>query len=112
MFIAAIISVMWQGIEAIESERPAEAIILGVCMAALLLYSFYAKKEMWLFLSAITLVVQGIYATRAFWKSLEWWIYMLAVGVIFITVAARNEYNKHYSDEKEKRKLFTDWSVW
>ena len=111
MFIAAVISVLWQGVEAIETDRPADAIILGVCMAAMLLYSFYAKKEMWFFLSAITLVVQGIYATREFWKSLGWWIYVLVLGVIFIGKAAKNEYDKHNQSENEK-KPFTNWSIW
>lgn len=112
LFFAAIISVIWQATEAITTERAVDAIILSACMALLLVYSFYAKKKAWLLLALITLVVQGIYASREFWKSIAWWVYILIVGVIFIALAAKNEYNKRNVKEKEKHVLLEDWGKW
>ena len=112
MFIFAIASVILQGVEAIDTGRAVDAIILSVCMAGLLIYSFFTKRKAWFLLAAISLVVQGIYASRAFWLSIAWWVYILAVGVIFIAVAAWNEYNKRNNTVKEKRALLSDWSMW
>lgn len=112
LFVAAVISVIWQGVEAISTGRAADAIILSLCMAVLLIYSFYKKKQMWFLLAAISLVVQGLYSSRKFWLSIAWWVYILFIGVVFIAVAAKNEYNKRNNIVKEKRVLFENWSNW
>lgn len=112
VFVAAVVSILWQGLEAMNTGRALDAIILSVCMAALLVYSFYQKKSSWFLLSFVTLVVQGIYASRKFWLSIAWWVYILVVGVIFIAIAAKNEYNRRNNKVKEKFAPLKDWNVW
>ena len=78
------------------------------------------KKKQWFMLSAITLVAQCIYASRKFWISIAWWVYLLVAGAVLIVIAARNEYKKRqgeaegaYGDgrDDEKRHFFDDWTL-
>lgn len=114
LYCFAIASIIWQGIDAVGSGSIVDSLILGISMVALLIFSFVFKKKMWFLLAAITLILQGIYTSRRFWLSIAWWVYLLAVGVILIAIAAVNEYRKRndMENDHEQMNLFNDWNIW
>jgi len=114
LYCFAIVSIIWQAIDAVGSGSVVDSLILGVAMVALLIFSFVFKKKMWFLLAAITLILQGIYTSRRFWLSIAWWVYLLAVGVILISIAAVNEYRKRndIENDREQKQLFSDWNIW
>lgn len=113
LYFFAIASIIWQASDAISSDNVRDALILGMAMTALLIFSFMKKKKMWFLLAAITLILQGIYTSRRFWLSIAWWVYLLVVGVLFIGIAAVNEYRKRNEIEDHiQMNLFSDWNKW
>lgn len=113
LYFFAIASIIWQAADAISSDNVRDALILGILMTALLIFSFIYKKKMWFLLAAITLILQGIYTSRHFWLSIAWWVYLLVVGVLFIGIAAVNEYRKRNDVEDHiQMNLFSDWNKW
>lgn len=113
LYFFAIASIIWQASDAISSNNVRDALILGVSMTVLLIFSFMKKKKMWFLLAAITLILQGIYTSRRFWLSIAWWVYLLVVGVLFIGIAAVNEYRKRNEIEDHlQMNLFSDWNKW
>lgn len=85
-------------------------IVLGVS-AVILLYSFIAKKKRWFAVSSISLTGLTIYTFRDFFTMIDWWVYLLIVGLILIAVSAANEYFVRKGREfKEKAgRFFEDW---
>ncbi|MDD4095210.1 MAG: hypothetical protein PHP22_03095 [Oscillospiraceae bacterium] len=112
LFISACVSLAVLGVAAIFSGDLVDALILGVAALAMLIVSFMVKSKRWFILSAVTIVILGLYMTREFWESLDWWVYLLLVGCILIGLAAANEISKQKGErlsEKAKR-LFKDWN--
>lgn len=110
----SIVCVLVQAVTAIGTGDVIDALILGISMLILLIISFAAKKKQWFLLAAITLVAQSIYASRRFWLSIAWWVYLLAAGAILITIAARSEYKKRTAGpdaNKVKKHWFADWTL-
>ncbi|MBN1774863.1 MAG: hypothetical protein JW817_00200 [Clostridiales bacterium] len=112
LFVSACVSFAVLGVAAIFSGDLTDALILGVAALAMLIVSFMVKSKRWFILSAVTIVILGLYMTREFWESLDWWVYLLLVGCILIGLAAANEISKQKGErlsEKAKR-LFKDWN--
>ena len=85
-------------------------IVLGVS-ALILLYSFISKKKRWFAVSSVSLLGLTIYTFRDFFTMIDWWVYLLIVGLILIAVSAANEYFVRKGREfKEKAgRFFEDW---
>lgn len=101
-FAVAIICVIVQAQCAIVKGEIIAALILGISMVLVLIWAYAAKKKQWFILSAITLIAQCIYASRAFWTSIAWWVYLLVAGALLITIAARSEYKKRMGIEEKR----------
>lgn len=101
-FAVAIICVLVQAQCAIFKGELAAALILGISMLLVLLWAYATKRKQWFMLAAITLIAQCIYASRAFWTSIAWWVYLLVAGVALITIAARSEYRKRQGIEEKR----------
>ncbi|MCI7766379.1 MAG: hypothetical protein MSJ26_00120 [Oscillospiraceae bacterium] len=86
-------------------------IVLGVSLT-ILLYSFVRKKKRWFAVSSIALTGLTLYIFRDFFLMIDWWIYLLAVGLILIAVSSANEYFiKKGRELKEKAgRFFEDWT--
>lgn len=119
-FAVATICIIVQGENAIADSNVVDSLILGTVMLGVVIWSYMVKKKQWFMLSAITLVAQCIYASRKFWISIAWWVYLLVAGAVLIVIAARNEYKKRqgeaegaYGDgrDDEKRHFFDDWTL-
>jgi len=112
IYILTVISIIWQIMDSFRTERVADALVLGTVMTAMAIWAFITKRKQWFLLAVVTLVIHLIYTTRAFWMSIAWWVYLLAVGILFITLAAINEYRKRTDSVTERAKLFENWSFW
>ncbi len=62
-----------------------------VLSTIMLIVSFIKKYKKWLCLASLSLVFITIYTTRDFWLSIDWWIYLLIIGISLISLAAVNE---------------------
>ncbi|MDD7428905.1 MAG: hypothetical protein PUK49_03910 [Oscillospiraceae bacterium] len=86
-------------------------IVLGVSLI-ILLYSFIRRKKRWFAVSSIALTGLTLYIFRDFFRMIDWWVYLLAVGLLLIAVASANEYFiKKGRELKEKAgRFFEDWT--
>ena len=119
-FAVATVCIIVQGENAIATGKVTDALILGSIMLGVVIWSYMSKKKQWFMLSAITLIAQCIYASRRFWMSIAWWVYLLVAGAVLIVIAARSEYKKRqgevngiFADDEdvEKRHLFDGWTL-
>ncbi len=112
LFCAVVsVCVVCQGYDAIADKELLDVLVLGICALIILLVSFWIKSKRWFLLASITLVTLTFYLSRDFWMNLAWWIYLLATGIILISVASVNEYYKkkgEKADGKLKR-MMQEW---
>jgi hypothetical protein len=111
LFIVGCISLLVLGGAAIVSADVVDALILGITAFAMLAVSFYLKRKRWFILATVTLLVLAFYMTREFWSILDWWVYLLLVGLLLIGMAAANEISKQKGEtlSEKARRLFEDW---
>lgn len=111
LFLSACVSFAIMGIAAIISADIVDALILGIAAFAVLVVSFFLKKKRWFILATVTVLVLALYMTREFWAILDWWVYLLIVGLILIGMAAANEISKKKGEKlsAKARRLFKDW---
>ncbi len=105
------VCMLWQGIDAIRGKVLTDIMILGIAALVILLVSFWSKSKRWFLLAGITLVTLVIYISKDFWLSLAWWIYLLAAGIILISLASVNEYYKKKGEHHESRfkRMMQEW---
>lgn len=69
--------------------------IFVLCVTlAIMLVSFAKRNGRWFAISAAAFIGLTMYITHEFIGSAQWWVYLLAAGIILISVAAANEYIK------------------
>lgn len=111
LFISACLSFFILGIQAIISGNIVDALIIGLISFVLLAVSFLMKLKKWFILSTVTLLIFTVYMTRSFWASIAWWVYLLAVGLILIGLAAANEISKQSGSSLfgKTKGFFREW---
>lgn len=99
-------------VDGIIHDNMANRIFVLAVTAAVLIFSFYAKSKTWFSVSSIALVILTVLLTAKYFSSAGWWVYLLAVGVIFIVIAAINEAcrKKGESMKETVTKTFSDWT--
>lgn len=98
-------------IEALIYQNIVNTFIVLLVSLAILLYSFVTKKKRWFAVSSISLTGLTLYIFRDLFLMIDWWIYLLVVGMILIAVSSANEYFiKKGRELKEKAgRFFEDW---
>ncbi|MDE7290357.1 MAG: hypothetical protein K2N71_12825, partial [Oscillospiraceae bacterium] len=98
-------------IDALSHQNLFNTLIVLGTSALILLYSFISKKKRWFAISSVSLLGLTIYTFRDFFTMIDWWVYLLIVGLILIAVSAANEYFVRKGREfKEKAgRFFEDW---
>lgn len=76
---------------ALVADTAASAIILGVAGCTVFFIASHLKNKRYTRMSAILLVLLGIYASRDFLYSLGWWFYLLIAGIGFFLYAIIRE---------------------
>ncbi|MGN0695655.1 MAG: hypothetical protein ACI4J5_02695, partial [Oscillospiraceae bacterium] len=99
-------------IEALSRENLFNTLIVLDVSLIILLYSFIRRKKRWFAVSSIALTGLTLYIFRDFFRMIDWWVYLLAVGLLLIAVASANEYFiKKGRELKEKAgRFFEDWT--
>jgi uncharacterized membrane protein YbhN (UPF0104 family) len=61
--------------------------------------------------AAVSLVGLTLYIMRDFLSEIDWWLYLLLVGILLIFIAAVGEYCKSHGESFKHKvgKLFADW---
>ena len=111
-FIAACVTMLFLLADGIRGGMVIDAIILGISALGIFIASFVFKRKKWFVLSFVVLVILLVYMSRAFWLSLDWWLYLLITGIVLIAVGSGNELvkQKKIDSPKEKIELFlSDW---
>jgi len=113
LYISACLCIAVLALDAISTGKLADALIIGVISLLLLAASFLKKSKRWFVVSALTLVVIGIYMSRSFWLNLAWWIYLLATGLALIGLAAANEAAKQKGSSLSRKasSVFEEWKL-
>ena len=75
-----------------------DGILFGILLATIVIMSYINKYGAWFMVSIFAILVNVFILTREFWFSVPWWLYLLAVGIVLIGFAIRNE----ISDKKSK----------
>lgn len=87
-------------------------IFVLVVTAGILIFSFFVKSKTWFTASSISLVIITVVSTRKYFNSAGWWVYLLAVGIVFIAIAAVNEACRKKGETMKSTisKKFSDWT--
>jgi hypothetical protein len=111
MYWASVASVIWQSVSAVRSAELFDVMLLGIVLLVVLIVSFEKRSRQWFMLSTISLVCIFLYMSRDFWRRIVWPVYVFAIGIVLIFLAARNEYRKkHPGTATEKKKFFDGWN--
>ena len=78
----------------------------------ILAVSFFVRMKRWFVLSAAVIVTSAIFMSIKQWGSPAWWVYLLAAGIILITVGAVNERKKKSADSGAAGKITRFMSEW
>lgn len=115
VFGTAILSTFILGADALSSGDVIDALILSTLAVVILVMSCVIRQKRWFALAVTTLIAEVLYQTAGFWASIAWWIYLLVIGIILISIAAVNEgYKQKGSNVKKKvlsLQLFDSW-IW
>ncbi|TSB46032.1 hypothetical protein [Alkalicoccobacillus porphyridii] len=74
------------------------SLTLSILAILAILAGFYLKYAAYFVTGTVALLVNTLYATRAFWASVPWWIYLMAGGLILIGFATYQELKKREED--------------
>lgn len=99
-------------IDGIVFDSVANKIFVLTVTAGVLVLSFFVKSKTWFLVSSIALVIMTIFSTIRYFNSAGWWLYLLIVGVVFITIASVNEVCKKNGETMKSTvaKKFSDWT--
>lgn len=98
-------------IDALSHQNLVNTLIVLIVSALILLYSFISKKKRWFAVSSVSLLGLTLYTFRDFFAMIDWWVYLLIVGLILIAVSAANEYfvRKGREFREKAGRFFEDW---
>lgn len=80
--------------DGLASSTIYDAIILGSLSLISLLAGMYLQIKSYFFIGSGVLLLNVFLQTRPYWGNMPWWGYLLVAGIILITVASTNEWNK------------------
>lgn len=80
--------------DALSSHTIYDAIILGSLSLLSMVAGMYIQIKSYFFVGAGVLLLNVFLQTRPYWGNMPWWVYLLIAGIILITIASFNEWNK------------------
>ncbi len=88
--------------DGLASNTIYDAIILGSLSLLSMLSGMFLHIKSYFFVGAGVLLLNVFLQTRPYWGNMPWWVYLLIAGLILITVASFNEWNKQKVQKGEK----------
>ncbi|MDQ6599211.1 hypothetical protein [Bacillus salipaludis] len=105
--------------DGLASSTIYDAIILGSLSLLSLLAGMFLQIKSYFFIGSSVLLLNVFLQTRPYWGNMPWWGYLLIAGLILITVASTNEWNKQKIQKGEttflmvlKEKIITKIRKW
>lgn len=93
-----------------------EGLIMGGLSLLAVIAGFYQKSKSYFFVGAGDLLLNILFQTRAFWRSVPWWAYLSVAGITLITIASITEMQKNKDNGKgikiSLRNLFAKLKEW
>ncbi|ETI66468.1 hypothetical protein [Neobacillus vireti] len=80
--------------DGLASNTIYDAVILGSLSLLSMLAGMLLQIKSYFFVGAGVLLLNVFLQTRPYWGHMPWWFYLLVAGLILITVASFNEWNK------------------
>ncbi|MBP1547953.1 MAG: hypothetical protein J6A37_15325 [Oscillospiraceae bacterium] len=108
-FAAAVVSLLVLFVDAVGTGYAADAVMLGIVIAAILFISFALRRKRWFALSVASAAAEALVLTLKLWNSRTWWIYLLAAGIILTVFGMRNERRKQQGEKSGLSKLMSEW---
>ena len=98
-------------LDAMRFHESGNTIFVLAVTVLILMISFFTKSKTWFTASSIALAIITVYSSVKYLRTLQWWVYLFAAGIILIAIASVNEYyKKQGSSVKTKMaSLFADW---
>ena len=87
--------------DGLKSNTIYDAIIVGTLSLLSLLAGMFLQIKSYFFVGAGVLLLNLFLQTRPYWGNMPWWFYLLIAGLILITVASFNEWNKQKVNKGE-----------
>ena len=91
-------------------------LIIGIAGLVSLLYASLFRTKSALIYGCAVILVSVFIETRTFWFSIQWWVYLLVLGLILVAVASFNEYQKNKDHAGVVSRIngfldkFSDWN--
>ncbi|MEH7744286.1 hypothetical protein V7659_04445, partial [Neobacillus drentensis] len=105
--------------DGLASNTIYDAIIVGTLSLLSLLAGMFLQIKSYFFVGAGVLLLNVFLQTRPYWGNMPWWFYLLIAGLILITVASFNEWNKQKVNKGEttfimvlKEKVISTMKKW
>ena len=77
-------------------------IISSVTCVALIIWGEWQKQRAITLVAGLALAAILVYATRAIWMSIAWWVYMMVAGIIMVGIAVWREKRSETKEEKQE----------
>ncbi|MCR5142066.1 MAG: hypothetical protein K6C68_06015 [Ruminococcus sp.] len=84
--------------DALVHQSLANTITVLSVTLTIMLISFAVKSGRWFVISAASFLGLTLYITRDFLAAVQWWVYLLAAGILLIVIASANEYLKSHGE--------------
>ncbi|MEH7120221.1 hypothetical protein V7128_22775 [Neobacillus vireti] len=87
--------------DALASHTIYDAIILGSLALVSMVAGMFTHIKSYFFVGAGVLLLNLFLQTRPYWGNMPWWVYLLAAGLILISIASFNEWHKQKTQKGE-----------
>ncbi|MCM3117786.1 hypothetical protein M3610_21265 [Neobacillus sp. MER 74] len=105
--------------DGLASNTIYDAIIVGTLSLLSLMAGMFLQIKSYFFVGVGVLLLNVFLQTRPYWGNMPWWFYLLIAGLILITVASFNEWNKQKANKGEttiimilKEKVMSTMKKW
>ncbi|MBV7506868.1 hypothetical protein KW850_16525 [Bacillus sp. sid0103] len=93
--------------DGLASNTIYDAIIIGTLSLLSLFSGMFLQIKSYFFVGAGVLLLNVFLQTRPYWGNMPWWFYLLIAGLLLITVASFNEWNKQKVNKGETTFIMT-----
>lgn len=78
-------------------------IVSSVTCVALMIWAEWQKQRKFILVAGLALASILLYATRAIWLSIAWWVYMMVAGVTMVGIAIWREKRAETKEGEDKQ---------
>ena len=112
LFCVGVYTMLRLTVTAIRTEAAEDLLTLLAAAFIMFVSSFYIKQKKWFLLGGISLILTAVYMHMKLTDGRQWWVYLLAAGLVLIVVAGSNEMLKQRGDSLKSKagRLWEEWT--